>query len=134
MRMMDDILRPFTNYFVVVYMDDILVYNKTLVEHLQHIQQVLHTLRQHKLYANLEKWFFGMGKVQFLGYIVDVHGVHVDPAKIQVICDWPAPTTFTELRSFFGLVNFFRRFMSGFSHITWALIQITRGGGKEKIV
>jgi hypothetical protein len=55
MRMMDDILRPFTNTFVVVYLDDILIYNKTWVEHLQHIQQVLHTLRQHKLYANLEK-------------------------------------------------------------------------------
>jgi len=55
MRMMDDIMRPFTNTFVVVYLDDILIYNKTWVEHLQHIQQVLHTLQQHQLYANLEK-------------------------------------------------------------------------------
>jgi hypothetical protein len=55
MRMMDNILQPFTNYFVVVYLDDILVYNKTWAEHLQHIKQVLHTLRQHKLYDNLEK-------------------------------------------------------------------------------
>jgi hypothetical protein len=54
-RMMDDILRPFTNTFVVVYLDDIIIYNKTWVEHLQHIQQVMHTLRQHKLYAKLEK-------------------------------------------------------------------------------
>jgi hypothetical protein len=63
MRMMDDILRPFTNYFVVVYLDDILVYNKTCAEHLQHIQQVLHTLRQHKLYANLEKCSFNMDMI-----------------------------------------------------------------------
>jgi hypothetical protein len=134
MRMMDDILRPFTNTFVVVYLDDILIYNKTWAEHLQHIQQVLHTLRQHKLYANLEKCSFGMDRVHYLGYIIDQHGVHVDPAKIQVIRDWPAPTTLTELQSFLGLANFYRRFMLGFSHIAWALNQVTRGGGKEKFV
>jgi hypothetical protein len=84
---MDDIMRPFTNTFVVVYLFDILIYSKTLVEHFQHIQQVLHTLWQHKLYANLEKFSFGMDKVQYLGYIIDHHGIHVDPAKIQVIYD-----------------------------------------------
>jgi hypothetical protein len=63
-----------------------------------------------------------------------VHGVHVDLAKIQVNHDWPAPTTFIELRSFLGLANFYRRFMLGFSHIAWALSQITRGGGKVKFV
>ena len=65
MRMMDDILRPFTNTFVVVYLDEILIYNKTWEEHLQHIQQVLHTLRQHKLYANLEKCPFNMDRVHY---------------------------------------------------------------------
>ncbi len=92
---MDDILRPITNTFVVVYLDDILIYNKTWVEHLQHIQQVLHNLPQHKLYTNLEKCSFGMDKVHYLGYIIDQHGVHVDLAKIQFICDCPAPTTLT---------------------------------------
>jgi hypothetical protein len=116
----------------VVYLDDILIYNKTWAEHLQHIQQVLHTLRQHKLYANLEKCSFGMDRVHYLGYIIDQHGVHVDPTKIQVIHDWPAPTTLTELQSFLGLANFYRRFVLGFSHIAWALSQINRGGGKEK--
>jgi hypothetical protein len=78
MRMMDDILLPFTNYFVVLYPDDILIYNKTWEENLQHIQQVLHTLRKHKIYTYLEKCSFGMDMVQYLGYIVDEHGVHVD--------------------------------------------------------
>jgi hypothetical protein len=109
--MMDDILRPFTNNFVVVYLDYILIYNKTWAEHLQHIQQVLHTLQQHKLYANLKKFSFSMGMVHYLGYIIDQHGVHVDPTKIQVIHDWPAPTTLTELWSFLGLANFYRRFL-----------------------
>ena len=81
MRMMDNILRPLTNTFVVVYLDDILIYSKTWVEHLQHIQQVLHTLRQHKLHANLEKFSFGMDRVHYLGYIIDQHGVHVDIAN-----------------------------------------------------
>ena len=117
MRMMDNLLRPFTNSFVVVYLDDILIFIRSWEEHLQHIQQVLNTLRQHQLYANLEKCSFGMTQIQYLGYIVDEHGVHVDPAKIQVIRDWPAPTTLTELRSFLGLANFYRRFVFGFSHI-----------------
>ena len=121
MRMMDDILRPFTNSFVVVYLDDILIFSQTWEEHLHHIRQVLQTLRQHKLCANLEKCSFGMTQVQYLGYIIDEKGVHVDPSKIQVIRDWPAPTTLTELRSFLGLANFYCRFVLGFSHITWPL-------------
>jgi hypothetical protein len=134
MRLMDDVLRPFTNSFVVVYLDDILIFNRMWEEHMRHIQQVLSTLRQHKLYANLEKFSFGMNRVQYLGYIVDEHGVHVDPAKIQVIHDWPAPTTLTKLQSFLGLANFYRRFMLGFSHIAWALSQVTKGGGRAKFM
>jgi hypothetical protein len=72
-----------------------------------------------------------MNMVQYLGYIVDEHGVHVDLAKIQVIHDLPTPTTLTELRSFLGLANFYRWFMLGFSHIAWALSQVTKGGGRK---
>jgi hypothetical protein len=73
-----------------------------------------------------------MTQVQYLGYIIDERGVHVDPAKIQFIRDWPTPTTPTELCSFLGLANFYRRFLLGFSHITWPLSQVTKGGAKEK--
>jgi hypothetical protein len=134
MRLMDDVLSPFTNSFVEVYLDDNLIFRRTWEEHMRHIQQVLRTLRQHKLYSNLEKCSFGMNMVQYLGYIVDEHGVHVDPTNIQVICDWPAPTTLTELRSFLGLANFYRRFVLGFSHIAWALSHMTKGGGRENFV
>ena len=75
-----------------------------------------------------------MNRVQYLGYIVDEHGVHVDPAKIQVIRDWPAPNTLVELQIFLGLANFYRRFVFGFSHISWALSQVTKGGGREKFM
>jgi hypothetical protein len=71
MRMMEDIFPPFTNYFVVVYLYDILIFSKNWVEHLQHIYQVLHTLQKPKLYANLEKFSFDMNRVQYLGYIVN---------------------------------------------------------------
>jgi hypothetical protein len=72
-----------------------------------------------------------MDRIQYLGYIVDAHCVHVDPAKIQVICDWPTPTTLTEIQSFLDLANFYRKFVFGFSHIAWTLSRIMRGGGKE---
>ena len=85
--MMDDIIWSFTNSFVVVYLDDILIYSRTWAEHLQHIHQVLSTLRQHKLYANLEMFSFGMERIHYLGYIMDEHGVHVYLAKIQAIHD-----------------------------------------------
>ena len=75
-----------------------------------------------------------MMRIQYLGYIVDEHGVHADLAKIQAIRDWPTPTTLTELRNFLGLANFYHRFILGFSHIAWALIQVTNGGGKAKFV
>jgi hypothetical protein len=75
-----------------------------------------------------------MDRVHYLGYIIDQHDVYVDPSKIQVNRDWPAPTTLIELQSFLGLANFYCRFMLGFSHIAWALSQINKGGGKVKFV
>jgi hypothetical protein len=87
-----------------------------------------------KLYANLEKCSFGMDNVHYLGYIVDQHGVHVDPTKIQVIHDCPASTTLTELQRLLVLSNFYRRFVLGLSHIAWALNQVTRGDDKEIFV
>jgi hypothetical protein len=94
----------------------------------------LSTLWQQKQYANLEKGSSGMNRVQYLCYIVDEHGLHVDPANIQVIHDWPTLTTLTELQIFLGLANFYQWFMLGFSHISWALIQVTKGGVRENFM
>ena len=117
----------------MVYLDDTLIFNQSWEDHLHHIQQVLQTLEQHQLCANLEKFTFGMTQFQYLGYIIDEWWVHVDPTKIQDIRDWPSPTTLTKLCNILGLANFYRRFMLGFSHITWPLSQITKGGVKEKL-
>ena len=85
MRLMNDVLRQFIDSFVVVYLDDILIFSKTWSEHLQHVEQVLSTLQQHKLYVNMEKCSFGMQSIQYLGYIIDTEGVHVDTQKIHII-------------------------------------------------
>jgi hypothetical protein len=121
MQMLDDILNPLKKSFVIMYLDDILIFRKNWEEHLKHIQQVLGTLQQYKLYANLEKCSFNMKQMLYLGYIMDEKGVHVDPTKIQIIHDWLALKTMTELQSFLGLANFFYMFVFGFSHITWVL-------------
>lgn len=132
MRLMDDILWPLTKSFMVVYLKNILIFSESWEEHLQHIRQVLQTLWQHKACANLEKCTFGMSQVQYFGYIIVECSMQVDPTKIQVIQDWPASTTLTELLNFLGLANFYRRFMLAFSHITWPLSHITKGGVKTK--
>ena len=131
MRLINDILWPFTNTFVVVYLDNILIFRRSWQEHSQHIWQVIQTLRQHKLCANLEKQTFGMSQVQYRGCVIDEKGLHVDLAKIQVIQVLLALSTLTKLRIFLGLANFYHRFMLGFSHITWPLSQITKSGVKE---
>jgi hypothetical protein len=133
MQMMDDILRPFTKSFVVVYLDDLQIFIKTWEDHLEHIQQVLGTLWQHKLYANLEKCSFGMKTIQYFGYIMDEKGVHVDLSKIQVIHDLPTPKTMTEIHNFFGLAKFYRWFVLGFSHITWSLVQVIKDGTTNNV-
>ena len=85
MRLMNDILHPFIGKFVVVYLDDILVYSKTQQEHSSHVQQLLETLRSQQLKAKLSKCFFGQNYVSYLGYVVDAQGIKVDPKKVQVI-------------------------------------------------
>ena len=132
MRLMNDVLRPLIDSFVVVYLDDILIFSKTWSEHLQHFEQVLLTLQKHKLYANIDKCHFGMQRIQYLGYIIDHGCVHVDPTKIKIIKGWPPPQRFRELRSFLGLANFYRRFVFGFSHLAWPLNQSLKGGTQEK--
>ena len=106
---------------MVFYLDDILIFIQSCEDHLRHIRHVLQILCQHKLCANLEKYTFGLMQVQYLGYIIDEKGVHVDPSKIQVIRDWLAPSTLTELHNFLVLGNFYGRFMIGSFLISFGL-------------
>ena len=106
MRLMNHILRSLIGKSVVVYFDDILVYSKSLEEHVTHVKEVLQILRHEKLYANLPKCTFANDKLIFLGFVVSSNGVEVDVSKVKDIRDWPIPTNVSELRSFHGLAIF----------------------------
>jgi hypothetical protein len=115
MRLMNEILRAFIGKYVVVYFDDILVYNKSYEAHLEHLRAVFNVLRDARLFGNLEKCTFCTDRVSFLGYVVTSQGIEVDEAKIVAITSWPLPTTVTQVRSFLGLAGFYRRFVRDFS-------------------
>jgi hypothetical protein len=97
MRLMNHVLRAFIGKFVVVYFDDILVYNKDLNEYIEHLRYVFDVLRCEKLYANFKKCNFCMEKVVFLGYVVSTTGIEADEEKVKAIKEWPTPKSITEV-------------------------------------
>lgn len=114
---MNDIFRPYLDTFVIVYLDDVLVYSRTPEGHAQHLRQVLTVLRDHKLYAKASKCEFFKSRIEFLGHIVSADGIQMDPAKLKAIQDWPTPQKVVDVQSFHGLANYYRRFIRHFSHI-----------------
>ncbi|WZZ03296.1 hypothetical protein YC2023_089217 [Brassica napus] len=126
MCLMNHVLRSFIGNFVVVYFDDILVYNKNLEDHKMHLKSVLEVLRKEKHFANLGKCSFGTDHVVFLGFVVGADGLRVDEEKIKAIRDWPSPSTVGEVRSFHGLAGFYRRFVPDFSSISAPLTEVIK--------
>ena len=126
MRLMNHVLRALIGKFVVVYFDDILVYSKSLDEHVEHLRCVLDVLRNEKLYANFHKCNFCMEKVVFLGFVISGKGIEVDEEKVKAIKEWPTPKSITEVRSFHGLASFYRWFVKDFSTIIAPLIEIVK--------
>jgi hypothetical protein len=112
--------------FVVVYLDDILVFSDSPEQHLQHLKRVLDRLREHKLYAQLPKCDFGLSELKFLGHIVGEFGIKPDPAKVSVVVDWPEPTNAAELRSFLGLAQYFQKFIQGYAQIVCKLYDLLK--------
>ncbi|GJR43780.1 putative nucleotidyltransferase, ribonuclease H [Tanacetum coccineum] len=110
MDLMNRVFHEFLDKFVIVFIDDILVFSKSKEEHEEHLRTVLQILRQEKLYAKFSKCEFWLSKVAFLGHIVSAEGITMDPAKVEAITKWPRPTSVTEVRSFLGLAGYYRRF------------------------
>ncbi|KAI2662970.1 Transposon Tf2-8 polyprotein [Labeo rohita] len=124
---MNEVFREFLHRFVIVYIDDILIYSRNMAEHRHHVQQVLHKLREFRLYLKLEKCEFHRPSVHFLGYIISAEGVQMDQGKVSAIQDWPQPLTVKELQRFLGFANFYRRFIKDYSTITAPLTSLLRG-------
>ncbi|GKA93458.1 putative reverse transcriptase domain-containing protein [Tanacetum coccineum] len=125
---MNRIFHEYLDKFVIVFIDDILVYSKSEEEHERHLRIVLEILRQKKLYAKFSKCEFWLQQVAFLGHIVSADGIIMDPSKVEAITKWPRPTTVTEVRSFLGLAGYYRRFVEGFSRLALPLTQLMRKG------
>ncbi|GKB55373.1 putative reverse transcriptase domain-containing protein, partial [Tanacetum coccineum] len=116
MDLMNRVCKPYLDKFVIVFIDDILIYSKNKQEHEEHLKLILELLKKEELYAKFSKCEFWIPKVQFLGHVIDSQGIHVDPAKIESIKDWASPKSPTEIRQFLGLAGYYRRFIEGFSN------------------
>jgi len=128
MDYMNRIFHPFLDQFVVIFIDNILIYSKTLEEHEKHLRIVLQILREKKLYAKLPKCEFWLEKVKFLGHVISNKGVLVDLTKVEAVIQWEPQKIVIEIRSFLGLAGYYRRFIEGFSKIALPLTQLTKKG------
>ena len=126
MELMNRVFHDYLDKFIIVFIDDILVYSKTREDHEMHLRLALERLQFEKLYAKFSKCEFWLDRVMFLGHIVSEEGVAVDPAKIEAIINWKQPKTVTEIRSFLGLVGYYRRFVEAFARLAGPLTTLTR--------
>ncbi|GJR17694.1 putative reverse transcriptase domain-containing protein [Tanacetum coccineum] len=126
MDLMNRVCKPYLDKFVIVFIDDILIYLKNKQEHEEHLKLILELLKKEELYAKFSKCEFWIPKVQFLGHVIDSEGIHVDPAKIESIKDWTSPKSPTEIRQFLGLAGYYRRFIEGFSKIVKPMTKLTQ--------
>ena len=126
MALMNDIFKDYLDVFVIVYIDDILIFSKTWEEHLKHIKVVLDILRKEKLFGKISKCAFGVTQVEYLGHIISQNGISVDPQKISAVQDWPLPRNKQQVQSFLGFVNYYRRFIKDCSLLAKPLTELTK--------
>ena len=120
----NSIFHDFLDVFLVIYLDDILVFSDDFDSHVGHVKAVLQRLRENQLYAKLEKCSFHVTSVEFLGFVVSINGITMDKAKVKAVSDWPEPKTVKDVQRFIGFANFYRRFISGFAKIARPLHQL----------
>ncbi|GJY12068.1 putative nucleotidyltransferase, ribonuclease H [Tanacetum coccineum] len=126
MDLMNRVCKPYLDKFVIVFIDDILIYSKSEEEHEVHLKTILDLLKKEKLYAKFSKCEFWLKEVQFLGHVVNRDGIHVDPSKVESVKNWKTPESSTEIRSFLGLAGYYRRFIENFSKIAKPLTLLTQ--------
>jgi hypothetical protein len=126
MNTMNRVFHDYLDQFIVVFIDDILIYSKNQEDHGVHLRKALERLRREQLFAKLEKCEFWLDSVSFLGHVISGEGVSVDPEKVKAVVDWTRPTSVHEVRSFLGLAGYYRRFIEGFSKLSGPLTALTR--------
>jgi hypothetical protein len=128
MCLMNGVFQEYLDKFVIVFLDDILIYSKLEEEHEHHLRMVLQVLMEHQLYAKLSKCSFYQKQIHYLGYIISEDGIAVDPEKVEAIREWSTPKNATEFRSFMGLAGYYRRLNGGFSKIAHPITSLQRKG------
>ena len=132
MCLMNSVFMPELDKFVVVFIDDILIYSKNEAEHEQHLRIVLQHLHDHQLYAKFSKCEFWLDIVKFLGHTISSEGISVEPSKVQEVMDWKPPTSVHQIRSFLGLAGYYRRFILDFSRIAKPMKELLKKDVKFK--
>jgi hypothetical protein len=126
MYLMNSVSMPELDKFVVVFIDDILIYSKTDEDHANHLRVVLQRLRDHHLYAKFSKCKFWLDSVKFLGHTISSEGISVDPTKVQKVMDWKPPTSVHQIHSFLRLAGYYRRFIPDFSKIAKPMTELLK--------
>ena len=126
MDLMHRVFQPYLDQFIVIFVDDILIYSQSEWEHEYHFRIVLQLLRDHQLYAKFSKCEFLLTEVRFLGHVVSASGVSVDPEKVEAVMSWERPKSVFEIRSFLGLAGYYRIFIEDFSRIAAPMTRLTR--------
>jgi hypothetical protein len=130
MNLMDKVFMEELDKFVIVFIDDILIYSKSREDHDHHLRIVLGRLRAHQLYAKLSKCEFWLKKIAFLGHILTSEGIEVDPSKVEAVSKWKQPSNVSEVRSFLGMAGYYRRFIKGFSSIARPMTELLKKDNK----
>jgi hypothetical protein len=130
MYLMNSIFTSELDKFVMVFIDDILVYSKSMEEHEEHLQIVLQWLWEHQLYAKFSKCMFWIKEVPFLGHVVSPEGIAMDPSKVKEVLDWKPPMSVSEVQSFLGLVGYYQKFIPNFSKVANPITELLKKGNK----
>jgi hypothetical protein len=126
MYLMNKVFMEYLDKFVVVFIDDILIFSKMEEEHEKHLRMVLEKLRSNQLYTKFSKCEFWLMEVAFLGHVISAGGISVDPSEVKDVLNWMPPTNASEIHSFLGLVGYYRRFKNDFSKIAKPMTRLLK--------